>query len=131
MLQFKPGLNPIELTMLKPQLLHVLGYVANLITEVYRKDAVITSILRVKGIDIGVHSTGRAVDVRSIDLTSAQILNVVSKVNSEFSRLDGKPTCIHHDIGLGMHFHLQVPATVCWNDSEFKISRYLEGRDGN
>jgi len=80
---------------------------ADQILHDYDTHAIITSFMREKG----VHSTGRALDLRSRNLFREQCRNVEVLLNHEFPRNDRYHTCIWHDVGAGVHFHLQVPAT--------------------
>ena len=61
--------------------------------------------------DPGIHGIFplRALDVRSRHLQDPIITQVIDEINShwEYGKA-GKLVCIHHDIGLGEHFHLQV-----------------------
>lgn len=81
---------------------------------------VVTSILRKPGQvpgESGVHATLRALDF----VTGASpIINaeLAQKINSLFPRSDGKPTLMWHDVGYGLHFHLQVPWTNNFKDAD-------------
>jgi len=53
---------------------------------------------------------GRACDLRCRDYSRAEIAELVAWFNAHGpARTDGKPTALAHDVGLGMHFHVQVP----------------------
>lgn len=79
----------------------VLGMVPGLITDGYREG------------DKGVHGTSpvRGIDMRS-RIYSREILNVVEKhINSKWQYDPKRPhkvCCMIHDVGKGVHIHLQV-----------------------
>lgn len=50
-----------------------------------------------------------AVDIRQPgELTMPQAVRLKDHLNAEFRRKDGKPTALIHDVGFGVHFHLQA-----------------------
>lgn len=50
-----------------------------------------------------------AVDFRVVgEIDHAQAERIVEHLNAAFSRTDGKPTAIHHDVGAGPHIHVQA-----------------------
>ena len=49
-----------------------------------------------------------AVDFRASELTSGEIDVLCAHMNKYWPRPDGKPTLMCHDVGHGMHFHLQA-----------------------
>ncbi len=51
----------------------------------------------------------RAVDFMTVgELTDAQVKQTVDHVNGFWIRRDGKLTAMHHDVGDGIHLHIQV-----------------------
>jgi len=51
----------------------------------------------------------RAVDLRSHIYTPEQVATLVAWMNQHWPRADKRPTALCHNVGLGMHFHVQVP----------------------
>lgn len=77
---------------------------------IINKPMIITSLIRQEGI----HALGRAVDLRSTELTPAQVVAFDAYMNDKYKPWTGQDgemhkTCIYHDVGQGAHFHLQVP----------------------
>jgi len=100
-------------------------YILSLYCEVeFNKDITITHIYRteMEQNDIyhksekyqnkpwkSVHQFGRGVDVRSHNFNKIEIEKIKSFINGiTYREGSATLTCIHHDIGLGEHFHLQV-----------------------
>lgn len=93
-------------------------------------DPEITSMIRPHAGDSGVHATGRAVDIvprvrgtgKSPGIVSTmEMQKIAAAINIIYKRNDQKLTCIYHNSGTGMHFHLQVAATKDWKDLAGKI----------
>ena len=123
-LVFKKGVDPDSVDKLHPGLwrpvqmlmfnIHRLGYMG-----------IITSTIRPKTTDSGVHATGRAIDigVRKLDgsrvVFNKYLISVFRKlayiINVAYPRPDKKFTVWFHNSGLGWHFHIQMP----W-DKNFK-----------
>lgn len=87
-----------------PQLIHVLRYIDGYMHE-YGGHVIITSFIRNEA---GVHSTGRAADLRSRTFSEGACRIIEAHVNHHFPRRDQYPTILYHDIR-GAHFHVQVP----------------------
>lgn len=69
----------------------------------------ITSIFRPKTTDSGIHSCFRAIDFSSHGFSPEQIEEVYNYVNDKYPYGKGElKTLIHHDVGQGPHFHLQI-----------------------
>jgi len=105
---FKQGVSPADVLSLTVTMLIVLQAAKDWFL-VINKPLVMTSLLR----QDGVHALGRAVDIRSTDLTEAEVVAFESYMNDKFKAWRGQDkkmhkTCIYHDVGQGVHFHLQV-----------------------
>lgn len=75
----------------------------------FNKHVVITSVFRDD--PTSVHAYWRGVDIRSWIYTQAETRKIVAFVNGNFPYGDGvHQTAIYHDVGQGIHFHLQVRA---------------------
>jgi len=103
----KIAIDMVEFHRIHPRLLKVVFRMDEILHE-YGKHAVITSFLRKKG----VHATGRGIDLRSRGLSARRCKLIEATIIAEFPRKDRFFTCKYHDTGKGLHFHLQVPATV-------------------
>lgn len=87
----------------------VVGYVS----DVMEKDVVITSIFRPG--DSGVHGCWRGIDLRSWLYTDQEIRKIVRFVNDHVPYNSGRryKTCLHHNVGQGVHFHFQCSRGRC------------------
>lgn len=99
--------------------LRELFYVCVYILNARKLEPVMTSILRMPGQipgESGVHATLRALDFVT---SAAPTINadIAQKINALFPRADNKPTLMWHDVGYGLHFHLQVPWTTDFPDA--------------
>lgn len=87
----------------------------------YKKDLTITELLRTdeeqaayyaKDVDFrlrpwrSTHQDGRAVDIRTRDM-SPEIAKELYNLACSIPYRDGKKSAVLHDIGLGMHLHVQ------------------------
>lgn len=58
----------------------------------------------------GPDGIGRACDLRCRDYSREERVDLVRWFNENGpKRADGKPTALCHDVGAGIHFHVQVP----------------------
>jgi len=101
--------NPDDFFRLSPRLRIILCDLALYCWKNFRKKIVITSMFR----DSGIHSTGRAADIRSRIFKNSQCRKITNYLNKKYKYglgYDGKEhdTCIWHDVGKGKHFHIQV-----------------------
>lgn len=56
---------------------------------------------------LGPHS--RAVDFRTLgELTDEQVKKLVEHLNTNWKRVDTKPTALFHNVGSGSHLHIQA-----------------------
>lgn len=105
----------VDFIKMDPLLWSVIVY-ADKLMHPYGVHAVITSFMDKR--HSGVHSTGRAVDLRSRHIVRTGCRMIEARINHEFPREDGFRTCIWHDVGQGVHLHLQVPATEVQTEEE-------------
>jgi hypothetical protein len=131
---FKQGLDTREWDVLHPQVYEVFELLSLILVRMgYYVE--ITSLLRKKTSDSGVHETGRALDcvprvtkdtrARAAHERDMQI--VANLMNLVYRRNDQKKTVIYHDSGTGKHFHIQVPQTKGWVD----LKGYLPQRSSS
>ncbi len=107
---------------LEPRLIEMALVVAAYLREVHGLPLVVTDGIRTKE-DMrrlypnepgrqSPHMDGRAIDVRSRDLTDEQARQLESWVNETYQLRTGLSSyrfCYWHNSGFGKHFHLQVP----------------------
>jgi len=68
------------------------------------------NVPRVSPHEPGPDGAGRACDLRCRDYTKGEREALVAWFNANGpKRKDGKPTALCHDVGAGLHFHVQVP----------------------
>lgn len=102
----------------------------DVLTQELDKEAIITRVLEPITGDSGVHEAHRAVDYRDqfgkkFTFTPNEVTFLVTTINHEYPRLDGKQVCIHHSFkGAPQHFHLQIP--YGWLDKD-EIERIEKG----
>ena len=108
MIRLNPDLRESDWWKLHPKLLTIVCNVADYCLVRYNYYITISSMLRKKTDDNGVHQTGRAIDISSKELDADEIADIVNFVNLNYPRDDKKPTAIYHDVGQGAHFHFQV-----------------------
>ena len=70
---------------------------------------VVTSIQRPKTTDSGVHADWRGVDIRTRDIPNSMVDEAAQKINRTFVYGGGFNAALVHDVGYGIHLHLQVP----------------------
>jgi len=75
----------------------------------YGHDITVTSLIRPRTTDSGVHEAGRGADVRSHDFSGVELAQLTAFINKSFPYPRGLKTMIVHDTGKGVHIHLQVP----------------------
>lgn len=99
-----------------PTLLRFVAQEFEWISRRYGKEPVVTRVTeRIDG-SSGVHSLGRAFDVRDVHggkhhYTDAEREAIINHINAVFPRKDGYKTCIWHSFQGGPgHFHCQVSA---------------------
>lgn len=74
----------------------------------FGKGIIITSLIRKDNKD-SVHYYGMGGDLRSRCYASDQLLELRTYINLHYPyRTAGKQTCMIHDVGQGIHIHLQV-----------------------
>jgi len=83
----------------------------------FNKEITITNFMIKEGTS-DTHPEGRAVDIRSFDFTENQVqliknylLEKYQYLWAEVNKIAGKIyfIVVYHDIGKGLHFHIQVP----------------------
>jgi hypothetical protein len=92
----------------------------------FGKDIVITSIYR-EG-DTGVHGYWRGIDIRTrhagIDYFTDEEISKITDYLKNFEYGDNiHNTSLYHDVGQGIHFHIQVS-----NNNYTKIIKYLHSK---
>jgi len=85
-------------------LLQAVCRTADILLHRIGRHAIATSFIR----DDGVHATGRAIDLSSEGMTLTKGRQIEAAINREYPREDEYETCLYHDSGSGIHFHLQV-----------------------
>lgn len=105
---FALGIDETQFTSLHPRLQALALFVDFYTQWKFRKEVLVTSMIR-KG-DPGVHGVGRGIDLRSRDFFPNDLNDINEIINRNWTYGKGKPTCLIHDVGQGMHIHLQVPA---------------------
>ena len=85
-------------------LLQAVCRTADILLHRIGRHAIATSFIR----DDGVHATGRAIDMSSEGMTLTKGRQIEAAINREYPREDEYGTCLYHDSGSGIHFHLQV-----------------------
>lgn len=93
----------------------------NFVEDNYKKDVMLTSILRTKEENDALyattpidkrpksapHTTWEAVDIRSSIYTKDEIRGILEHLNTKFKNANGKPSALYHMInGNVTHFHL-------------------------
>lgn len=138
MITLKPELEITDFFRLHPKLISIYGELAATALRRHGVIPTITSMLRPKTTDSGVHEGGRALDcsrhqytrsgkiARSIPEDKIQAL--VSYINIMFPRSDGKDTCIYHDTGSGDHFHIQTGFDKLFETYELENKRLVSSR---
>lgn len=134
----KDDVDPEDLLRLHPRLILI---AADFIDYAYRRYGIlltISSILRPKTTDSGVHERGRGIDFsRHQYLDNGLILasipekdcnDICVSINHKYPRDDGHETIKWHDSGSGFHFHLQVPYDPKWNANEIENQRISRAR---
>jgi hypothetical protein len=89
-------------------LLQVVFRTADTLLHRIGRHAIATSFIR----EDGVHATGRAIDISSQGMPLIKGRQIEAAINREFPREDEYETCLYHDSGSGIHFHLQVAPTL-------------------
>jgi len=128
-IKFKHGCVYQDFFKLHPRVIEIYGFIVFYCNIHYEITPSITSMLRPKADDSGVHETGRALDFSEFEynsggidivktMTKKAIKDLLSIVNDLFPREDGKETLIYHDVGRGKHFHLQVEYHQSWYNNE-------------
>lgn len=121
-----------EFNYLAPSLQKLFGLCCHVLNHM-GYDVIVTSMVRkdqtIKG-ESGVHATGRALDFvplkrgdvkeKEADYHTKMKL-VAESINKMLQRADGKQLLIWHDVGHGIHFHLQVPWAKDFKDLDGTI----------
>ena len=125
--QYKdPTRHLVEIEQLKvdnPGLMYVLEFIRNFSQNTYNKEVTVTMILRTEAEQDHLyrnstkykakkfrspHQFGQAIDLRSKTFTIQEIDALVNATNNTFNSTNAyKPTAMYHDIGSGLHFHIQ------------------------
>lgn len=100
---------------------HMLRMILVVMESVYKnlgKDFVITEVKRKPRHANDLHAYNRAADVRTRNLSKSEIDFVSRLINRAFvydpDRLRYQ-VALHHDVGLGAHFHVQVHPRTFWS----------------
>lgn len=129
LIEIKDGLDKSQWSCIHPKAKQVLWTVCYLLNEL-GYDCEVTSMLRPAGSirgESGVHATGRAIDCAprprgKKPVISSHMQKVANTVNFLYPRRDNLLTVLWHDVGLGKHFHIQVPWSRQWKDFQGIIS---------
>lgn len=125
-IQYKdPKRHLAEIEQLKvenPDLLGVLEFIRNFSQNTYNKEITVTMILRTDAEQDHLyrnstkykakkfkspHQFGHAFDLRSKTFTIQEIDALVNATNNTFNSTNFyKPTAMYHDVGSGLHFHI-------------------------
>jgi hypothetical protein len=93
--------------LLDSRLKFIIYALAGFVWESFGKPITITSIYRAG--DKGVHGYWRGIDIRSIYFTDDEIKEIKDFLNTNIVYGDNvHNTCVYHDVGQGIHFHIQV-----------------------
>lgn len=121
-IRIKAGIDEKQLMYIHPELHTMMGILSQILERRGFK-LEITSMVRKKTTDSGIHETGRAVDCVARKWTSPKNAlpegeghKITAFMIYLFHRKSGYKSCIYHDAGTGFHFHLQCDATPGWVD---------------
>lgn len=130
--KFKQGVNPEEWNHLHPEL-HSMFETLAMIFAKCGYNLEITSMLRKKTVDSGIHETGRALDCMyrptpqsKFVMSRDQAHKVEAFMNFIFRRPSTFRSCLFHDAGTGFHYHLQCDPTPGWVDLKGEIPKSPE-----
>lgn len=118
MIRINPDLRESDFFKLAPQLLIIVADVASYCLVRYNYYITITSMLRKKTSDSGVHETGRAIDISVKELDAEEIADIVNYINLNYERTDNKPTALFHNVGQGDHIHIGVQYSKSFEGQE-------------
>lgn len=129
MIRFKKDVLKDDFFRLHPQLVRILGDMANYCLTHYNHVITISSMIRPQSKDSGVHETGRAVDISrymyNLDgsgvvsqLPQKAIDEVLNYITFEYPRTDKNQTIKYHNVDTGFHFHLQVQFSKAFESFE-------------
>lgn len=143
-LRFHPGLKKDDFFLLHPSLIEVTAYFLDYVLGKYQVRPTITSMIRPKKSDSGVHETGRALDLsrheHDFDIKKVNAYKIVRSIpeeecnrivrmmNSIYVRDDDLTTIMWHDAGFGWHFHIQVPFEPVFQEQELKNINLAKSR---
>lgn len=115
-IHFKATVDPKDWDRLHPDVRYVFETLA-FIHERMGFDLEITSMIRPHTNDTGIHEKGRAIDCMwretpqsRFKMTPDRIALITKFINSIFARPSNFPALLYHDVGMGIHYHLQVDA---------------------
>ena len=136
MISFKYGIKRKDFYLLHPGVLAIYGFIANISLNRCGLIPSITSTIRLKTTDSGIHEVGCALDCSRMQYEEngtavlgnipTDIINeMVQKANEAFPRHDKYKSVIYHDVGYGPHFHIQVPFIKAWESHAVEIRKLL------
>lgn len=113
MIKVKEGVDYNDIYFLTDEMFLMLGFCSWFYKTRFGKDMVITSLKSDRPPRTGdIHAQGRAVDLRTRDLTKQQKEGLLFILNTLFKYdLTGRKCAIIHDSGSGEHLHIQAPST--------------------
>lgn len=116
-IEFKTIRQEKEFDLVEARVQALIFYVARLMKAAWNHQAVVTCLHRDEeennaagGKANSAHLHWRAADIRLKDFKDKKNIDILlSRINSQFKRMDGLPTAIAHGVGDNYHLHLQVP----------------------
>lgn len=118
----KDGVNPKAWFYLHPKVREIFEF-CEIMFDKMGLDCLITSMVRPKLDDSGIHATGRALDfaVRlrpggRRNLFVADYIKFANLVSLVFLRKSSLPSMLYHNSGLGWHYHIQTDKTSDFQD---------------
>lgn len=119
-LKFKRDIDPLTFFNLHPKLQVIACDIAFFCEVNFSHHIFVSSMIRPKTNDSGVHATGRAIDFSLNEytdrgdikrvLSKSEIADLLIAMNLKYPRDDDFDTLKYHNAGSGYHLHAQVPA---------------------
>lgn len=111
-MKFKESILQEQFWQLNPKLRMILCNLDFMCIKWFKKEIILTSLIRPKTTDSGIHKAKRGADARTIGYFDRQeIETIVEYINLQYPYDPKRPkmkSAIFHDVGLGEHIHIQV-----------------------
>lgn len=110
-MKFKHEIDKELFWQIDPRLREIVCRLESFLWQTLDYELTITSTIRIIHDKTGIHACGRAVDIRTRDLSLEMINYIVRWINKEYPYDHKRPkkvSCMYHSVGLGWHFHIQV-----------------------